>query len=224
MVYITEDEQIEAIKRWWKENGRFVIAGLAIGVAAVFGWRAWENYKAEQAAAASTQQAELSAALEAGDPEKARSVGAHIVNEYGGTPYAAHAALALAKLEIDANDFDAAREHLQWVLDNADDEPLRLTARLRLAHLLLARNDPQAALQKLGRVEAGGFAALFDEARGDAYKQLGQPDKAREAYASALAALEPGMGDRALLEMKLNELGVGAAVQFSNSSKTTVDE
>ena len=36
--YETDEEKVEAIKGWWKENGISVVGGLALGLAAVFGW------------------------------------------------------------------------------------------------------------------------------------------------------------------------------------------
>lgn len=205
-MYESEEQQVEALKKWWRENGRFVIAGLVVGAAAVFGWRAWVNQQQEQAAAAAAQQTELYAALQAGDTEKVQSLGTVLLAQFADTPSAVHAALALAKVAADKQDYAVAQEHLQWVLDNADDEPLQLIARLRLAQVLLAQDNATAALQKLGLSEPGEFAGLYAEARGDAYVALGDAAMARAAYEEALAALEPGVGDRSLLEMKLSEL------------------
>lgn len=217
-MYESEEQQVEALKKWWKENGRFVIAGLVVGAAAVFGWRGWVTHQQEQAAAAATTQAELSAALTAGDTEKVQRLGAALLAQYPDTPSAVHAALALAKVAADKQDYAAAQAQLQWVLDNADDEPLQLIARLRLAQLLLAQDDATTALQKLGLAEPGEFAGMYAEARGDAYVALGDVAMARAAYEEALAALEPGVGDRSLLEMKLNELHAAPVDQSADTA------
>jgi len=217
-VYESEEQQVEALKKWWRENGRFVIAGLVVGAVAVFGWRGWVSHQQERAAAAAAQQTELYAALQAGDTEKVQSLSAALLAQYADTPSAVHAALALAKVAVDKQDYAAAQEHLQWVLDNAADEPLQLIARLRLARVLLAQDDAAAALQKLGLAEPGEFAGLYAEARGDAYVALGDAAMARAAYEEALAALEPGVGDRSLLEMKLNELHVAPADQATDTA------
>lgn len=220
-MYESEEQQVEALKKWWRENGRFVIAGLVVGAATIFGWRAWVSHQQEQAAAAAAQQTELNAALQAGDTEKVQNLGTALLTQYADTPSAVHAALALAKLAADQRDYAAAQEHLQWALDNAADEPLQLIARLRLAHVLLAQDNATAALQKLGLAEPGEFTGLYAEARGDAYVALGDVAMARSAYEEALAALEPSVGDRSLLEMKLNELHVTPADQ---SADTTIAE
>ena len=47
-VYKTEEEQVEAIKKWWQENGKSIIAGVVIGITAIFGWRAYDSHMAVQ--------------------------------------------------------------------------------------------------------------------------------------------------------------------------------
>ena len=40
-IHRTEEEQVEAIKTWWKANGTSVIVGVVLGVAVIFGVRYW---------------------------------------------------------------------------------------------------------------------------------------------------------------------------------------
>jgi len=214
VVYETEQEQIEAIKRWWSENGKFVIAGLVIGLGSVIGWRWWQGHIASQAAAASAQHSQMLDAIQADNNGKAEGIGKTLINDYASTPYAAQAAVDLAGQEVELGHLDQAVGHLSWAMAHGDDAALRLVARLRLAQVLLAQDKPEAALQKLGQAEAGKFQPLYDEARGDAYVALKQYDKASKAYAAALDGLEPGMGDRNLLQMKIDNLP-GTAVADS---------
>lgn len=206
MVYETEQEQIEAIKRWWRENGKFVIAGLVIGLGAVIGWRWWHSYQQNRAAEASAKHSELLDAVQADNLDKAEATGKVLLSDYSSTPYAAQAALDLAGQEVSHGQLDKAAEHLSWILAHGDDVALKLVARLRLAQVLLAQDKPDAALQKLAQVDAGKLKALYDETRGDAYVALKQIDKAREAYSASLDELESGQGDRNLLQMKIDNL------------------
>lgn len=100
---------------------------------------------------------------------------------------------------------------LDWVIRHAKDDSLKLLARLRLARIKLAVGDPQAALTALAGVNAGGFAPLYAELRGDAYAKLGKADDARAAYTQALAQWAPDMGDKSMVQMKLNDLGQAPA-------------
>ena len=52
-VYGTEEEKIEAIKKWWNQNGKSIIAGIVIGITAIYGWRGYINYNISQEKVAS---------------------------------------------------------------------------------------------------------------------------------------------------------------------------
>ena len=47
-VYNSEEQQVEAIKSWWQENGKSIIAGVVIGFVGLFGWRYYNSYVKEQ--------------------------------------------------------------------------------------------------------------------------------------------------------------------------------
>ncbi|HWP94502.1 MAG TPA: tetratricopeptide repeat protein [Gammaproteobacteria bacterium] len=210
--YHAEQEQIEALKRWWKENATFVITGLVIGALAVFGWRAWQAHEIERAAAASLTYERLWDAVERGDREQAEALGRTLREDYAATPYAVHGALALAGTAVTAGDLDRALAELEWALDHVDDPALAPLIRLRHARVLLARNEPQAALDTLAAGgDAGRFAPLHDEVRGDAWLALGKVAEARAAYQRALEALASDASaipdaDAGLIRMKLEDL------------------
>lgn len=42
-IYQTEEEQVTAIKGWWKQNGTAAITGITIGIALIIGWNYWQN-------------------------------------------------------------------------------------------------------------------------------------------------------------------------------------
>ena len=53
----TEDQQLEELKKWWKENGSSIITGVVLGLAILFGaraWFAWQERTAQQASAVYT--------------------------------------------------------------------------------------------------------------------------------------------------------------------------
>jgi predicted negative regulator of RcsB-dependent stress response len=205
-VYSTEEEQIEAIKAWWKQYGTSVIAGLVLGGAIMGGTKYWMSHQNQKAVAASTEYQVLIDALDKDNLDQVLSRGAALVDQYPGTPYAALAALAMAKAKVEQGKFDEAEGHLQWVIDHGNQPELKHIARLRLAKLLLAEDKADAALAQLGGADPDNFQAAYEELKGDIYTHQGKTAQARSAYQAALAAMPEGV-DRSNLQMKLDDLG-----------------
>ncbi|NIP72977.1 MAG: tetratricopeptide repeat protein [Gammaproteobacteria bacterium] len=210
-IYASDEEKVEALKKWWKENGRSLIVGVVLGLAAVFGWRGWVQHQHDQAEQASVLYSEAMAAVERQDAEAALQRIQVVRQQFPDSAYAAFAALAAARLEVAGGDTEAAMGHLRWALDHAPLEAVAHVARLRLARVLLAEDAATAALDLVSDVGAeGAFLAEYEELRGDAYRVRGQADKARAAYENALSALQLGSSKRSLIEMKLDGVSVGA--------------
>ncbi len=201
----TEEEQIEDLKRWWNENKTFVISGLALGASILFGWNYYKNQKLTKAYDAGVVHQTLVASVKAGDADAAKSAAERLTGEFASTAYAQYAPLAVAKLNVDAGDLDAAAAALAPALNGP--EELALIARARLARIRLAQGRAQDALDQLS-VDGGAYQPLFDEMRGDAYAELGQPEAARDAYNDALDSDGTAV-DRNFVQVKLAALGLG---------------
>ncbi len=202
--YQTEEEQVEAIKSWWKENGKSVIGGIVLGFAIIGGWQGWQGYQRNQGEAASAYFDAMRQAARSDQQGKAIEDGKRLIGEYGGTAYASFAALELARLSYLGGEKAAAREHLQWVTESALDPAIREVARLRLAQLLLDINEVSALQALLAEPALPAFAGEFAILRGDLARQQGDQEAARQAYREALAN---GVGDEQLLRMKLVDVG-----------------
>ena len=210
--HITEEEQIEALKRWWEENGKQTILAIALIVGGYFGWQAWTDQNVEQASAASLTYQEMIDSLAGVNPGETLAEDKQLAvnlladklkTEYSDTQYAVYAALTKAKLAVESNDLDAAVSELQWAMDNAD-EVSGLIARLRLARVEAARGDLDKALQLVQGVDAGEMKSAFEEAKGDFYLEQGNSAAAYTAYQSAMATEASGDASvRALLELKM---------------------
>lgn len=203
----TEDQQVEALKRWWKQNGKAVMIGGALGLAAVFAGNSYMNRLEKNRYDASSAYDQMNQAIQLEQTDIALSTGDTIVSNYANTPYAAMASLALARLHVEKGELAAAQNRLQWVLDHAKQQDVLHTARLRLAAALMADGKYDIALSKLNGIEMSTYMPLYQELLGDIYLAKQQKDKARDAYTAALAALDKG-DDRQNLQMKLDDLGV----------------
>ena len=207
--YSSEQEQIESIKKWWKENGKAVITGVVLGLVALFGGKTWIEHKNALAESASMEFEQLLEELKQKNNEAVNERGEHIIDSFPKTPYAPLAALALAKTKVEEGDFVSARQKLQWILDHARQPEMLHTARLRLAKVMIAQGEAAQAITLLDGIDAGIFIVTYEETRGDAYIAMGEPAKAAQAYKKALDAVIPGMPTQQL-QMKLDDLAPDA--------------
>ena len=212
-----EEESIEALKKWWDENGKPLLF-FAICVIGGYGaWLLWQNSQATDAETASDLYEEvLSLAIsEPGLPvteqESLRILELfdRLKVDYSGSVYALYGALFAAQQLVNANDLDAAEDSLQWVLDNQrnglfsqTDEGLILTTNLRLGRVILAKGESERALNLVNGIDPKTFEAGFAELRGDIYVTMGRIVDARDAYIAAQQAGSSNDG----LRMKLDDL------------------
>ena len=203
---LSELERLEAAKKWWKENYASILAGALIAVVVVGGWRYWQYRTQTRNEAASALFVDLAAAMSKKDDAAALKTGGEIMDKYGDTAYATHAALAMAQLQVTAGKLPEGEKMLQWVVDHGKDPGLKLLAQLRLGRVLLAAGDADGALKALDAKDAGGFDPLFQSVRGDAYAKLGKNEDARAAYQKALDGWKDELGDSSMLKMKLAAL------------------
>lgn len=205
----TDDEQVEALRAWWRENGRSIIAGVVIAIVAILGWQQWNAYKQERIEAASGEyHAFREQILAQPANEGALARGEAILEKYGNTPYAPLTALLLAQYHVDQNQLDQAASQLRWVVAEAGSEPVRVIAKLRLARVLSAQEKFDDALATLKPVPES-LAADYQETRGDVLTAAGRREDAVAAYRAALADQNLIPQRRAYIELKLNDLGAG---------------
>ena len=206
MSHYEDEEQVEALKKWWQENWKALAAGLVLGVGSILGWEGWQTHQQSTAADASRIYAELQEALTGEQLEAADELAARLKTDFSGTPYAAHAVLAVAAHLAEHGDFEAASERLNWVVQRSDDEGLRHIARLRRARALWQLSRVDEALKLLNIDQAGSFTGLYAELRGDIRLSSGDRKAARADYEAAMAALPPEAANRELLQRKLDDL------------------
>ena len=215
-VYRTEDEQVEALHRWWQDNGRSTITAVIIAVGAGFGWQGWQQHQQQQAVDASLQYEQMLEAVRqpSGDERAAtvRHLADSLIADYPGSSYAWFARLHLARQAVDGGDYEAAAMQLRAVLAENPGRQIELLARLRLARVVAAAGDPQAGLQIIDSVEAGAYGAVYAEVEGDIQLQLGNRAAAVSAYEKSLAlAVAAGIGAGPGLQLKLQSLTPVAA-------------
>ena len=200
--HLTEEQQVEAIKNWWKENGVAVIAGVVIGIALLFGWRYWQEHKETQAGEASALYGEFQLGLKANNKDAMAASRDKLFADYASTPYASLTALAIAKTAVDENNTKIAKENLEWVLANAKQEQIKQTARTRLIALHISDAEYDAAQALLPAQDATGYVGVYEELRGDILLAKGDRAGANAAYDKALQSDGLSPASREMLNMK----------------------
>lgn len=204
---LSEKEQIEAIRTWWKENGRFVIGGIVLGVALLFGWNYWNGRQREAQLGASALYESLVGEVADADVASAEEISEKLKSDYPSTVYVSQAQLAMARMYMDVGRDEDAAAALRELLDSGDDPDVALIARLRLGKVLLYQGKSEEVVKLLQDYRDTSFGARYNETLGDAYVALGKTDDASEAYTAALAD-NPGTPtvDRTLIQMKIYDL------------------
>lgn len=209
----TEEEQIEAIKQWWKKNGSSLLIGIGLALALVFGWQAWQNNQANKQAEAAADFGQLMQQAQQASGEEERESVVYLANqireEHGDTTYAVYAMLILANQQMMGDgDAAAAAETLQWAMDQTgSSDALSLVVRTRLARAQYGAGQYDDALDTVrGADGTGAFESILAELEGDILIASGDTDAAGEAYTRARDARGTGGG---LLQRKLDNLGVG---------------
>jgi len=200
-----DDEQLEALRDWWRRHGRSVVVGAVAALALVVGWQQWHAWQDRQSAAAADEYSAVLQAINEGEPEAAANRLASLRDSHGDTPYAVMATLAVATAEMAEGKPQAAADFLAWVGDERPDSPLANLARLRQAEALAAAAEREAALAVLDPVVDGPLRARYFELRGDLLAESSDRQAAIEAYQRALS--ESGGQRRSLVEVKLLDLG-----------------
>lgn len=204
---LTDDEQWEAIKVWVRENGIWMLGGVALAFALLYGYRFYQGHRDTQDLNAAAQFSLMTASIDANDRTAAKATAAAIVKNYPSSPYADQAELMLARLAIDDGQDASAIEQLSLVMNNSKDSQLRHIARLRLARVQIDQGKPDDAISTLAAVAPGKFESRYHEVHGDALAAKKDVSGAIREYRAALTGADQRSPDSAVLELKIADLG-----------------
>lgn len=207
---LEEQEQLAALKAWWKQYGNLVLTAITLAMLALAAWNGWSWYRASRTAEAASLYETLQKAARANDFKAARDASGTLLEKYPGTVYGPLAALVSAKINYQAGDLKTAKAQLQWVIDNTREEPLKSIARLRLAHVLVDEKAYDEALKVVSAKPSPAFEALFGAMRGDVHLVQKNKAEARSAYVAALEKADSKDTTlREQLRLKIDALGEG---------------
>ena len=213
--YLTDDEQLEAVKRAFSEYAPWILGGVVLGVGGWFGVQYYRSHQNTLALQAAEQFTQMTAALQMNDGEKSQQIANGIIKNYPNSPYADQAQLTIARIDVERDKPAEAIAPLTQVMTNSKDSELKQIARLRLARILIDQGKPDDAIKTLAQGTPGSFAGRYHEVHGDAlYAKKDIPGAVAE-YNQALGSSDGG-ADAALLQLKLADLASNEKAKPSN--------
>lgn len=204
MAYSIEEEQeINQLKDWWKENGKAIIVAFVLGVGGMFGWRYWQVYQTNQIIEASAgYEALVYGAEQNSAAQKVKLT--EFVQTNSKTSYAVFALLNEAKNAVARQDFIAASTALEQALAQSQDEILTSLAAVRLSAVQFQSGQLDNALSTLNQVKSASFNARKALLSGDIQLAKGDQAAAKSSFEQALQNGSPL--ERQAAQMKLNNL------------------
>ena len=204
MAYSIEEEQeINQLKDWWKENGKTIIVAFILGVGGMFGWRYWQAHQAEQIAQASAQYDALIYSAQQDEQAKKANI-EQFVQANSKTAYAVFALLDEAKKATEKQDFTAAEVNLNQALTQSQDEVLTSIVALRLSAVQFQLGQLDNALTTLNQVKGESFNARKAILTGDI--QVAKGDKVAAQKSFEQAQQSGSQLEQQMAKMKLNNL------------------
>lgn len=205
--YVTEEQQVEALKKWWQNHGKKVIGAAIIAATAFAGYNYYEHHTQVQRQEASNAYNTLLQGLNEQDTATIESRAKLLKENYPKTAYADLASFVLAKMAVKDNDLEKAINELTWVVDHSKIPELKSVAKVRLARVTAQVGKPNDALSIIdkGLKDSAGYKAILEELKGDLLMDENKVEDAKKAYESALEDINAQK--LPLLKLKFEDLG-----------------
>lgn len=181
--HMEDEADLEALKRWWDENGKGIVAAVVVAVLGTVGWQQYQGFSVSKTEAASDLYATMLAIqLEGGESETLVALSAQLKEEHSGSNYARFGAMLEARVAVEANDLDAAEFALRWALAAGDTRSdIGQLIQLRLARVIAAQGKEAEALAILSQ-GSEAYPVAYAQAQGDIHLAAGRDDEALAAY------------------------------------------
>ena len=213
----TEEEQTDALKKWWSENGNALLIGIGLALAAIFGWKAWQQNQKDQKEQVSMMFFELNQTVTAAqstadeDVKGQRSndiiyLAKNLEESFPNSEYANFARLYQVKQLVLAGDYDAAEALIDSIDISSVDKAMASIINIRMARVKAAQKNYEEAIALLTNGADDMFYGLYQELKGDILKMKGDRAGAKAAYQNALANARQLSQSTQLLQYKIDDL------------------
>ena len=203
---MTEAEQLEAIKKWWKRYSNAVTVVLSIVLLLLATYKYWNWHQDKITQQASSAYEHMMSSFSNQDNKGVKAYANQLITDYGRTIYADVARLTLAKIAILHKRYTDAQRDLEYVAGYSKVVAVQQIAKIRLARIYAADKEYEKALEQLVKVDNPTYMPVVNELKGDIFAAMGQYQKAVSSYKNAINDVQSrGIGNL-FLEMKTNEL------------------
>ncbi|MBR9728249.1 YfgM family protein [Shewanella intestini] len=201
-IYSTEEQQVDAIKQFWKDNGTAIIVGAVVGLGGLYGWNTYSDMKLSAAESASEQFQAITA--KSTQPQAVIDSVEKFGKNHSEAGYQSLLDMMLAKSAVDVGDYTKAEQAFKKIIASKPGAGLESIATIRLARVQAEQGNVGVALSTLDQITDEAFIAQRDELKGDFLVRQGNIDKARLAYQSAVD--HGGVSVSPALTIKLDNL------------------
>jgi len=202
-----EQEQVDALKAWWKVNSNWVYGLAIVSLLAFAGSQFWKQHQASQAAGAASLYSEVMKQVGSGDAKRIGDAADALADRFATSPYAVRAQMFAAQTSLQMGDMAGAKPRLNWVIEHAAEEGVEHVAHLQLASILLDEKEYEAALKQLATEHPAAYDGVYADMKGDVLFAMGKTDDARIAYKQALEKSDAQAAQRNLIQLKLDGMG-----------------
>jgi predicted negative regulator of RcsB-dependent stress response len=204
--YETEEQQVIAIKSWWKENGNTLMIAAVIGLAGLWGWRFYNESVITGQEEASQAYSEMLVNFESQGGEVGLDNIRVFIADNQNNNYGVLASLLLAKEAVQQKDFALAKTQFLQLQSQNEYAPLNAIINLRLARVEGQLGEYEQALNTLTLITEPSFLAKANQVKGSIYLKMGDTEKARNAFQNAVNASEGNIGP--IVQLQFDDLAI----------------
>ena len=199
----TDREQIEELKKWWRDYGKAITIAVVVGLAIGFAWRYWQSYVSAKEEAASAIYQNMGQLASYKMYAVVNQDALQLQNQYGRSVYASLASFLLAQTAVEQGRYANAHMALTWIINHSHDKAWQQVARIRDARVLLQMGSPVLAAQVIAVVTDAAYQPMIDEVNGEIDMAEGKTAQAQQQFQTAKAAYNTAGLNNPMLDLRL---------------------
>lgn len=180
----TDAEREELVKKWINDYWLTVVLIVVLAIAVLYGLKWFRQSRQNILHEAAAEVLVVEKSLAENQLQTAADKTAILQQKHQDSSFSALTTLALAQKYFQAENYSAAIEQYDWLIQNAGDVAMRDIARLRKSRAQADAGNIEPAVSTLSTLEDSGFVVEGNLLKGDILLADGQFEEAEKAYNS----------------------------------------